>query len=183
MVDLVELRSDAFRTFPLTPHDFPALQELWNNCADYVQSVYGRPPEPDEAQSVFEAGPEQGYGQQGKMFYGITPPSGDKLIGVLDVFRNYPHEGMWYIGLLLLSPQTRGSGIGRKVVEAFAEAARAHGASEIQLNVVEQNESAHRFWIECGFIEVRRWQQHLGARASTFIRMRRPLNSGPILKG
>lgn len=176
MVDLVELRSDAFRTFPLTPQDFPALQELWNKCADYVQVVYGRPPEPDEAQSVYEAGPEHGYGPRGKMFYGITAPSDDTLIGVLDAFRDHPHEGVWYVGLLLLSPDTRGSRLGRNVVDAFAEAARAQGASEIQLNVVEQNEGAHRFWAECGFTEIRRWQQRLGARESTFIRMRRPLD-------
>ena len=176
MVDLVELRSDVFRTFPLGPQDFPALQELWNDSADYVQVVYGRPPEPDEARSVYEAGPEQGYGPQSKMFYGIKAASGDTLIGVLDAFRNHPHEGAWYIGLLLLSPDTRGSGIGRKVVDALADAARAHGASEIQLNVVEQNESAHRFWIECGFTEMRRWNQNMGARESTFIRMRRQLS-------
>jgi len=61
-------------------------------------------------------------------------------------------------------------------VDALADAARAHGASEIQLNVVEQNESAHRFWIECGFTEMRRWNQNMGARESTFIRMRRQLS-------
>lgn len=173
MVDLVELRSDTFRTFQLTPEDFPALQQLWSDSAEYVQVVYGRPPEPDEAQSVYEAGPEQGYGPRGKMFYGIKAAGGDKLIGVLDAFRNHPEPDVWYIGLLLLSPNTRGSGIGHHVVEAFADAARAHGACEIQLNVVEQNESARRFWIACGFCEVRRWQQRLGARESTFIRMRR----------
>jgi len=182
VVDLVELSGDAFRTFPLAPHDFPALQQLWNDSADYVKVVYGRPPQHDEAQSVYEAGPEQGYGPQGKMFYGITAASGDKLIGVLDAFRNHPHEGSWYIGLLLLSPDTRGSGIGRKVVDALTHAARAQGASEIQLNVVEQNESAHRFWATCGFTEVGRWRQRLGARESTFIRMRRPLDGRGRLK-
>jgi GNAT superfamily N-acetyltransferase len=182
VVDQVELRSDVFRTFQLTSQDFPALQQLWNNSADYVEAVYGRSPEPNEAQSVYEAGPEQGYGPQGKMFYGITATDGDRLIGVLDVFRNHPREGVWYIGLLLLSPDTRGSGIGRNVVETFAEAARTQGASEIQLNVVEQNESAHHFWIECGFTEVRRWRQSMGARESTFIRMRRQLNVQSHLK-
>lgn len=177
MVDFVELRGDEFRTFPLTRNDFPALQQLWNDSADYVEVVYGRPPHADEAQSVYEAGPEQGYGAAGKMIYGIKPASGDTLIGILDAFRNHPYDGVWYIGLLLLSPGTRGSGIGRKVVDAFARAAATHGAAEIQLNVVEQNSAAHRFWMECGFTEVRRWRQRLGARESTFIRMRRPLGA------
>ena len=176
MVDLVELRSNVFHTFPLTPQDFPALQHLWNDSAEYVEVVYGRPPEPDEAQSVYEAGPEQGYGPQGKMFYGIKAAGDDKLIGVLDAFRNHPEPGVWYIGLLLLSPDTRESGLGRKIVEAFADAAQAHAATEIQLNVVEQNEGARRFWIKRGFTEVRRWQQRLGVLDSTFIRMRRRLH-------
>ncbi len=53
--------------------------------------------------------------------------------------------------------------------------AAARGARELQLNVLEHNEAGHRFWLARGFAEMRRWRQRLGARESTFIRMRREL--------
>ncbi|HEV2879494.1 MAG TPA: GNAT family N-acetyltransferase [Candidatus Eremiobacteraceae bacterium] len=170
----IELRGAGFRAFPLTPDHLPALQRLLEASRDYFELVLGRPPGPAEAQSVLRAGPEECRDASNKMIYGLTrADGGDEIIGVLDVFRNYPESGAWYIGLLLLSPDTRGSGLGREVVDAFVYAAKAEGAREIQLNVVDQNKGGLRFWTECGFTEVRRWQQHFGQRESTFIRMRR----------
>lgn len=171
----IELRGDSFRAFPLTPDHGPALQRLLEQAADYSELVLGRPPGSAEAQAVFYAGPEDGCDPGDKMLLGIARAGGDEMIGVLDGFRDYPQPRAWYIGLLLFSPRARGGGIGRAVVEAFADAAKAGGADELQLNVVEQNEVARRFWTACGFVEVRRWRQHLGEKDSTFIRMRRAL--------
>lgn len=171
----IELRGDSFRAFPLTSDHGPALQRLLEEAADYSKLVLGRPPGPAEAESVFSAGPVDGSQSSNKMLYGIARTDSDEMIGVLDGFRDFPKPRTWYIGLLLFSPRARGGGIGRAVVEAFADAAQAGGAHELQLNVVEQNEVARRFWTACGFVEVRRWRQHLGEKDSTFIRMRRPL--------
>ena len=109
------------------------------------------------------------------MLFGLSFAAQDELVGVLDAFRDYPEPGTWYIGLLLFSPRSRGAGLGRDVTEALADMARDHGARELQLNVVEQNEAAYRFWTALGFREVRRWRQRLGERESTFIRMRRTI--------
>ena len=172
---LAELCGTRFWARTLTSDEVPALQGLLERCTEYPELVLGYPPGPAEAQSVFYAGPEDGRNPENKMLLGIRAQGDEELAGVLDAFYDYPERGVWYIGLLLLAPSTRGSGIGREIVDALADAASRSGAKELQLNVVEQNRAGHRFWNSCGFIEVRRWRQHLGLLDSTFIRMRRSL--------
>jgi RimJ/RimL family protein N-acetyltransferase len=175
MTDLTTLEGPQFIAHELTSDDGPALQGLLEKCKDYHELVLGHPPGPAEAQAIFYAGPETGHNPENKMLLGIALKDSGQLIGVLDTFRDYPEHGVWYIGLLLLSPTARNSGIGREVVESFALSAAERDAHELQLNVVEQNEAGQRFWTRCGFSEVRRWSQWLGARESVLIRMRRPL--------
>jgi ribosomal protein S18 acetylase RimI-like enzyme len=175
MTDLKSLEGARFTASELGTDDGPSLQGLLEECADYHELVFGRPPGPAEAQSAFYAGPEDGRSPENKMLLGIRLKGSQRLDGVLDAFRDYPERGVWYIGVLLFSPAARSSGAGRDVVETLARAAQERGAGELQLNVVEQNEAAHRFWLRCGFSEVRRWRQWLGARESVLIRLRRPL--------
>jgi GNAT superfamily N-acetyltransferase len=175
MNDLTELRGTRFDARELTSDDGPELQRLLEACADYCELVLGRLPGPADAQAVYYQGPEAGQDPANKMLLGITAKGGHGLMGVLDAFRDYPQQGAWYIGLLLLAPAARSGGIGKDVVEAFAAAARERGAIELQLNVVEQNEGGYSFWTAMGFKEVRRWRQRLEQRESTFIRMRRAL--------
>jgi len=175
MMHLTTLAGTLFTAHELTSDDGPALQALLEECVDYHELVLGHPPGPAEAQAVFYAGPEAGSSPDNKMLLGIALKDSAPLVGVLDAFVDYPERGVWYIGLLLFSPTARNAGIGREVVEHFALAAAANGARELQLNVVEQNEPGLRFWKRCGFVEMRRWRQWLGARESLFIRLRRSL--------
>jgi GNAT superfamily N-acetyltransferase len=177
---VLELRGKLFRAFPLMPEHGAALWRLLEASADYSELVLGRSPTPADAEAVYMAGPEDGREPGEKILLGITSTMQSTdvsapLSGVLDAFRNYPDPGVWYIGLLLFSPDERVRGLGRAVVEALADGARASGAHELQLNVVEQNVKAHRFWQARGFTEIRRWRARFGERDSVFIRMRRPL--------
>ena len=171
--DLPELAGRGFLARGFAPADEPALQRVLESCADYYELVLGSPPRQAEAAAVSLDGPEEGADPAGKMLYGIWKPGGEELIGVLDMFSDYPHAGAWYIGLLLLVPEVRKSGIGRSVVEALIGVAQRSGARELQLNVVEQNAVGLRFWTSLGFSELRRWRQRYGTKESTFIRMRR----------
>jgi ribosomal protein S18 acetylase RimI-like enzyme len=78
------------------------------------------------------------------------------MVGVLEGMRHYPEEATWWIGLLLLSPQVRGSGLGRKVVEGFSEYVRSEHGTSIMLGVVEENRATFLFWQRLGFKLVRR---------------------------
>lgn len=174
------MRSESrFRLNPLTADDGPAVARLFEASADYFQIVLGRPPRTSDAQAVYHDGPEDGRAPDGKLLFGIRLPDDEALVGVLDVFADYPDPGVWYIGLVLLEPLARTRGLGRSVVETFAHDARRHGATELQINVVEQNVAAISFWTRLGFTEMRRWRQRYGERESVFIRMRRSLSPSP----
>lgn len=175
MTEVPKFQGCAFEAQELTAARGPELQTLLEQSSDYFETVVGRPTDRAEAQALFYTGPEEGHDFTGKMLYGISARGRNELCGVLDAFRGYPHARVWYIGLLLLSPQARRSGIGQDIVEAFCLMARQHGADEVQLNVVEQNVLAYQFWQRCGFTETKRWMQRYGARASIFIRMHRVL--------
>lgn len=157
---------------PFGPDDGAELQRLLESCADYFDLVLGRPPGPAESLALFFAGPEEGANSANKMLRGIFDAHSARLVGALDAFADYPERGVWYLGLLAIAPACRAFGLGREVFASFRLEAGAAGAHEIQLNVVQQNESALRFWIRCGFEEVKRWRQRYGERESTFIRMR-----------
>ncbi|HXW52301.1 MAG TPA: GNAT family N-acetyltransferase [Candidatus Acidoferrales bacterium] len=169
------LRGQDFSTHPLTDADAPELQHLLERCADYFHVVLDRDPGPAEALAVFYAGPEEGKEPGDKVLVGITARDDNRLLGVLDAFRDYPESGVWYIGLLLFDPAARRAGLGASVLDALAQEAAAAGARELQLNVVEQNTLAFAFWKRHGFSERRRWPQHFGQRESVFIRMARSL--------
>ncbi len=173
----VKVAGKRFRAEPLTPDEAPAVQQLLEACADYCQMVLGRNPLPGDAEALYLMGPEAGRAAGDKLLYGIRPAEGGGLIGLLDVFRNYPEPGIWYVGLLLFHPAKRSGGIGREVLESVAAAARDAGARELQLNVVAQNIKAFAFWSRNGFAETRRWEQRYEQRDSTFIRMRRSLQA------
>jgi ribosomal protein S18 acetylase RimI-like enzyme len=53
--------------------------------------------------------------------------------------------GMW------VSPEARGTGIGRALVEASVTWAGAKGARDVVLQVAEGNDSARRLYERCGF--------------------------------
>ena len=52
---------------------------------------------------------------------------------------------------LYVSDDARGSGLGRALVEACVERARARGCRRIELDVNESNEHAIRLYVKCGF--------------------------------
>jgi GNAT superfamily N-acetyltransferase len=168
-----------FRLRPLKAVDGPAVARLFDASADYFEIVLGRPPRSSDAHAVYHDGPEDGRPPDGKLLFGIRLPEDEALVGVLDVFADYPDPGVWYIGLVLLEPAARTRGLGRAVVETFAQDAHRHGATELQINVVEQNVAALSFWTRLGFTEMRRWRQRYGERESTFIRMHRSLSPPP----
>jgi RimJ/RimL family protein N-acetyltransferase len=150
------------RVAPLVAQDGPALQEVLEASTDYFQLVTGLPPGRAEAASLFQFLPEGAtYGQ--KVLLGLFDPQG-VLIGVLDAIRDYPARRLWSLGLLLLVPTWRGSGLGSEVFQAFQRWAVGLGAETLRLGVASVNVRALAFWRRLGFEVRERKTMPLGVR-------------------
>jgi GNAT superfamily N-acetyltransferase len=161
----------------LSLEDAPSIQRLFDRCLDFMLLVDGRPASPDAAEEEFQDVPP-GKSLDDKFVFGIINQEND-LLGYLDVMRGYPDETAWWIGLLLLVPETRSRGIGEKMVEGFTEYVRIAGAKAIMLGVVEENKRAYQFWSRMGFEFVRKTKPRpFGNKTQTVSIMRKILLDG-----
>lgn len=167
--------------FPLAGHsvsvlgdgDVSALQQLHERCADYVALVTGEPPGPTEAEELLCSLPP-GKQAADKFVLGIW--RGDDLVAALDLIRDIPTPGAWWVGNLMLDPAQRGHGLGERIYRGCEEWMRSQGAQRVGLCVQEQNPGALRFWSRMGFEEVERVPHRLKSLDSVVAVMRRTLS-------
>jgi len=143
----------------LTPDDAGMGKQLSHQCPDYAEIVEGMPVSPAAAHELFQALPPGGSFSN-KLMIGIFHRE-DAIDGVLEGMRHYPEESIWWIGLLLLAPNIRNRGVGRRLVEAFIISARDNRAKAVRLGVAEENERAYRFWSRNGFNLLRKTEPRL----------------------
>jgi len=125
------------------------IQQLFSACDDFSQLVLGRPSIPADALDLLYKLPP-GKDISDKLVLGIRDEN-NQLIGVLDAVQGYPQDKICFIGLLLLLPQFRGQGMGRRIMDVFADHMEAKGFQTFMLGVVEENQPALQFWQVCGF--------------------------------
>jgi RimJ/RimL family protein N-acetyltransferase len=109
----------------LSRSDTSDLQRLYEQCSDYHEMEEGIPTRPDAAEHLLAAIPP-GKDSADKHVLGVRTLNGE-LIGVLDLIRDYPNTHEWWVGLLLLAPQMRGSGLGGELYRATARAVSMQG--------------------------------------------------------
>ncbi len=163
-------------TSVLDERDLADITALLRACDDFSMLVSGQPSQPQEAVGLLRDLPPGSRGED-KRVYGFK--KGDALIGVLDAVSGYPREAVCFIGLFLLLPQERGQGLGRALLEAFAQSAGRAGFEELMLGVVEDNQDGLRFWQSCGFslLETRP-AQTFGQKQQRVFRLRKFLQIG-----
>lgn len=133
---------------PLQPPDLPALQDLFERASDYFEVATGAPPAKDEAARAYVAGPPT-KSVDDKRVIGIF--AGDTLIGTIDLLVDFPAEGTWTMGMLLLDPAHRGAGLGRNALSAVETWARGQGAAGIRTAVVGHHRSGIEFLERAGY--------------------------------
>jgi GNAT superfamily N-acetyltransferase len=138
----------------LGPGDEADLQYLHDRCSDYFQLIEGGPTRPTCASEDLAELPP-GKDLADKFYLGIYDPD-RKLVGALELARDLPSPGEWWLALLLLEPRVRGRGLGARVLDQAKQWVGRQGGSAISLAVLEQNARAERFWTEHGFVEVKR---------------------------
>jgi ribosomal protein S18 acetylase RimI-like enzyme len=169
---------DGFTVRRLSPADAAELQALYERCSDYHELEDGGPTRPTAGAETLAAGPP-GTDPADKFSLGVYADGG-AMVAFLDVIRDYPEPGEWWIGLLMLDPAARSGGLGGRICEEAARWIAAEGGRALHLDVLEQNPRAERFWRRHGFEEVRRKPFTAATgKESTVIVMRRALASEP----
>ncbi len=169
-----DIHTQEYSIHRLQPEDIEAVQALFEKCLDFMLLVDGRAAGPQAAREEFQSVPP-GWSLADKFLFGIVDQQKD-LVGYLDVMRGYPQEGAWWIGLLLLVPQVRSQGLGQKVTQGFTDYIRTNHGREIMLGVVENNQSAYKFWTRMGFELVRVTEpQQFGNKTQTVSILRRSI--------
>ena len=163
-----------FTLRPIEPEgpDLAMLQALHLRCAAFVEETTGHPPRDDEADRLLAFVPS-GKSRADKLVFGVIEAG--EMVGVVELLREYPQAHDWYLGLLLLSPEVRGVGVGASVLEQIVEMAAAEGVRELHLIVREDNPRALRFWRRHGFEIVDRRVQDLGTKTNLVFKMIRSL--------
>lgn len=120
---------------PIGEDEVGALQALLEAGTAFAEQVTGYPTGPSDALSTLLQLPE-GLPEQAKTVLGLW--LGDRLVGVADVLRGHPDERTATLGLLLVAPDVRRRGLGRRLHDAVL--ARAVGAAErVRIGVVDTN--------------------------------------------
>lgn len=157
--------------------DAPSLQKLYEACADYFLLAEGTPPSSSAAAEEFTNVPP-GVPASAKFVFASPAPGGDTPAALLEGLRNYPQPGIWYVGLLMVLPQLRSSGLGSRVLAEFEAMARQAGARELRLCVFDASPSALRFWQRNGFSFHRAIAaQAFGTRTHTRSELRKALSA------
>ena len=151
---MAPLEVNGYTVRRLSPADAPTLQILYERCSDYHEEHEGIPTHPTAAEEELVAHPP-GRPLSDKFSFGIYAPTGE-MVGYLDLMRNFPSAGEWWIALLMLDPRVRGSGLGGRIYEAVAKWVVSAGGHTISLGVLEQARRAEQFWRRMGFQETSR---------------------------
>jgi GNAT superfamily N-acetyltransferase len=138
-------------TVALTIDQHELVQRLFERCSDYAVLHDGEPFGPTAAIDEFTALPP-GRDIADKFVYGVAgdsePPS---LEAVLESVRGYPNERTWWLGLLLVDPPSRSTGVGGRLYEWFEQWVEGQGFEAIALSVIDDNPRGQAFWRRQGF--------------------------------
>lgn len=87
--------------------------------------------------------------------YGLYVVEFDRnVVGLFDLFDGYPNEGIAWISLFLLDIESRGIGLGKKIVNKITDECLQNGFESLALAVSMNNRVALKFWIQAGFKEI-----------------------------
>ncbi len=172
---MIEIResSPEFHALDREQHG-EAVLEFFSRAADYALMERDEFPDATSVQAFFEDCPP-----------GCDPASSlklacfdgqDAIIGIADMAFGFPEALDAYIGLLLIDPNLRAQGIGRRFVHHLVREARTRGCQRILAAVLDVNARGRRFWEREGFVLEKTFEpRDIGSKRHVLHRLIRPL--------
>ncbi len=143
------LKRPGYSVKRLTPQDADVLQQLYEQCIEFFILTDGLAPSLTAAREEFDDVPSQKTAEDVYIF-GLFDAR-NNLLGVISSVRYYPDHWTWWIGLMMLAPDSRGRGLGADFYKAFEHWVSAQGISQISLVAIKANEPGLQFWERMGF--------------------------------
>lgn len=128
--------------------DLSRVAHLCAACTEFFELVEGSPGGESTAAEILAPLPPE-YAAGTRHLFGLA--KGDELVGLVDLLEGYPSPQDWYIGLLLLLPESRRRGLGARFCTEILRWIRTRGGAAVRLVVQHQNPRARVFWERMGF--------------------------------
>ncbi|GAA0701673.1 GNAT family N-acetyltransferase [Paraclostridium ghonii] len=127
------------------------IEKLYGLCSDYHMICSGREANKQDVKDIFTYTEKKTV--EDSLTLGIYEYN--ELVGLVDIFKNYPEINTWSIGLLLLAPNKRRNKLGSLVHEELKKYALDLGVHTFRIGVLEENIVAHKFWNSLGYTKVK----------------------------
>ncbi len=157
-----------YKIRPLSGSNESELQALCERCSDYWELHEGRMPK--DAWNIILSDLPPDKSPEDKFLFGVYREN-DVLIAVIDIMKDYKEPGEWMIGLLMIDPAERGTGLGRKLHDDIKVWVSEKRGKLLRIGVVEENLKGYRFWSKMGYIESHRVERTFGNKSHTIILM------------
>ena len=112
----------------MEPVDERGLQSVFGAAEDYFVALTGSQALPGDVQSLFFVAPE-GVSPADKLL--LVVEHHGAVVGVVDAVPGHPEPDDWAIGLFLIAPAHRRTGVGSAVARALIDHARERGISRV----------------------------------------------------
>ncbi|HSC63924.1 MAG TPA: GNAT family N-acetyltransferase [Caldimonas sp.] len=160
--------------------DIAGVQRFFERNPEYFVAVNGEAPRPDEAKNEFADVPPAGMPYRVMTLLGFFDGDG-ALIGVATVVGDFIRPHVWHVGLFIVASALHGSGVAHALYRQLERWMVGQGALWLRLGVVQGNAKAERFWLRCGYVQVReRGPLAMGKRTNLLRVMAKPLAGGTI---
>lgn len=134
----------------LTPAaDSALVAQMLAEAQDYFHLWKGHAPGPAEVEEYFTTIPP-GCDPSTTLHLGLFKAT--RLIGLAQVFFGFPAAMDAYLGMMILTPDSRSAGHGARFLTDVETRCRAAGSPALFLAVLEANPRGAAFWARMGFL-------------------------------
>lgn len=131
------------------PEEMEALAAVLNSVPDYTRRCRGEEQGPMAPSELLEKLPE-GFDPELKTVFGIY--FNHRMVGCLDVLRGFPDAKTALIGVLLISEDVQGAGLGSEAFKEIEKEIRTwEGIEKIRIGILRSNDFVQNFWRKMGF--------------------------------
>jgi GNAT superfamily N-acetyltransferase len=160
--------------------DVDTVQRFFDANPEYFLTVNGEGPRADEAKHEFADVPPAGMAYRAMWLLGFFDGEG-ALVGVATIVGDFLQPHVWHVGLFVVATALHGSGLAHALYRRLERWMVEQGARWLRLGVVQGSVKAERFWLRCGYVQVRERGPVTMGRKSNLLRvMAKPLGGGTI---